>query len=178
MQDLMICPECGGLVGASEVTDQGRPCQCYAGPSGSRQSTLPDIRIGEEDISGKTETDRKICCACGKDVTHAKRARDSLGYWCYDCHKADRKKNQPVGVKCEQCGKVVKESSLQEFGSKRMCHTCYKFHTEEAARARKFRARAPTKAYDQDEKRRLIMLCGLLVLLAVIAVILHILHIP
>jgi hypothetical protein len=95
----VICPDCGGVIGGDP--NGPRPvCQC------GMNLTMDDTEVEAQPppppasssapaaVSVAGEEKKKICCVCGKDVTHAKRARDARGYWCYECHRADLRKER------------------------------------------------------------------------------------
>src|ERR1700722_18346956 len=70
MANEMICPDCGGVVGASETTAAGPPCTCFTNPAATE--TAVDVPSPKE----------KICALCGKDVSGHRRVKDSRGYIC------------------------------------------------------------------------------------------------
>ena len=133
MSNDLICPECGGIIGG-DSSDRGRACTCFANqPPASDELKAPE----EQSASGDTFVDKavvpaKVCCKCGKDLAGKKRLRDSRGYWCYKCHKADKAATAPQGVKCADCGRVVPEAGLYEYEDKRICGSCRSRRKEEA----------------------------------------------
>src|SRR5580700_9897227 len=110
MSTELICPDCGGVIGA-DGSEAGRACTCFASSSNSSRSTSTEIQPGEENsdtVVDQVETPKaKVCCQCGKDLTGHRRLRDSRGYWCYACHKLDKEANKPKGEKCEGCSRIV-----------------------------------------------------------------------
>jgi hypothetical protein len=68
----------------------------------------------------------KICCVCGKDVTNAKRAKDARGYWCYECHRADlrRERAEKPRARCPQCGRLVPAESITTYHGITLCAKC------------------------------------------------------
>jgi len=94
-QDLLLCPDCGGIIGASTTTDAGRPCICFGAPTPEVPAGELADPFGEGDpndtaVMPVPDDGRKSCCMCGKDVSGTKRMRDERGYWCYACHKLDK----------------------------------------------------------------------------------------
>ncbi len=84
-----------------------------------------------------TTASAKICIACGKDVTNAKRMKDSEGrYWCVDCGTADlaRRKAGKVGVAggglCASCREQYPEHKLTKFGKDKLCPKCIQARTK------------------------------------------------
>jgi hypothetical protein len=160
-EDLVICPECGGIVGATEPTEQGKPCTCFTG------SPKADTSVFGQTVVPKT----KVCCVCGKDLAGRKRLRDSRGYWCVDCHKADQAANAPKGIKCERCARVVAEAAISEFEGVKLCGLCRRERAEEAKRERQMRG-VDSSAYQEHDRLRLYVMLGIAGVLFVI-IILH-----
>src|SRR3954471_19904404 len=111
MSQIVRCPDCGGIVGATEPSDEGAPCTCFnqqefrsADPSGT--DVMP------------AQSPQKICRICGKDLTGKKRLKDRLGYWCPECAEEDKKRIEEHGTKCEQCGRGVPEKSMTSVDGK------------------------------------------------------------
>ncbi len=66
----------------------------------------------------------KTCCHCGRDVSGHTRFKDSRGYWCKDCHKADK---EALGeAKCRSCGRTFPKEKLIDIDGKKYCATCDK----------------------------------------------------
>src|SRR5437868_4615709 len=94
------CPDCGGVVGATSASDAGPPCTCFgaAGEVTSArglESPGGDNGLNHLDPSGthvleSPQAAQKVCWKCGRDLTGHRRFKDSFGYWCIDCHKADQ----------------------------------------------------------------------------------------
>jgi hypothetical protein len=162
----LTCPECGGIIGASEESS-GRACRCLA------NNPAAGISNGEPS-SGDTVVESsipatKVCCQCGKDLTGKKRLRDSRGYWCVDCHKADKAANAPKGEKCDDCGRIVAPTALSEFEGRRICGIC---RNDQAEAAREKRRLSPVKtdAYQKLDRRRLIVMFGVFIVLLIIII--------
>jgi hypothetical protein len=83
----LICPECGGIIGASDIDDNGRsPCSCLddepaASPVVDKSDTvtMPSPEPAERKPARAVETDapEKVCFACGKNVSGHRRTKDS-----------------------------------------------------------------------------------------------------
>src|SRR2546421_7102617 len=64
------CPDCGGVVGATQTTEAGPPCTCFGIPG-----ALDALGNGAESVSDPSGTQvldapkngPKVCCKCGKD---------------------------------------------------------------------------------------------------------------
>jgi DNA-directed RNA polymerase subunit RPC12/RpoP len=164
MSTSIICPDCGGIVGATEKTPEGMPCTCFLG-YGVKVPPAPDLS-DEEDPSATHLLDApkpkgKICCMCGKDVSGKKRLRDSLGYWCMDCHRADQKRRKPQGIPCPKCGRIVKPETIVVEDNQKMCSRCYRELLDERRPGSKRFRMVSFKAYDQQERIRLLVLFGI-----------------
>jgi hypothetical protein len=158
MANEMICPDCGGVVGASETTAAGPPCTCFTNTAATE--TTVDFPSPQE----------KICALCGKDVTGHRRVKDSRGYICYECAKDEQRRERGDRINCASCGRPVKESVLMEYDGTKMCPQC---HAERVALAKQQLKRIGiSSAYSREEKRRLYMLAiaaGVLLLIMILA---------
>jgi hypothetical protein len=125
-----ICPDCGGIIGG-DPTGARPACQC------SMSLTMDDTAVEAQPAPAATATSAavapaapppgaKICIKCGKDVTHAKRAKDAKGYWCYECHKADlrRERAEKPRARCPQCGRLVPAESITTYHGITLCAKC------------------------------------------------------
>ena len=154
--NLVICPDCGGVIGATAATEHGQPCICY--------QTATSVTTGK---STTADTSRKVCVSCGKDVTHAKRAKDSLGYWCFECHAKDKLRQKPTGTPCPGCGRLVKDSALVEVDGRRVCVLCREAERQDKARKARVSG-APTKEFKREEIRNLYIMVAVLIFLLVL----------
>jgi formylmethanofuran dehydrogenase subunit E len=68
----------------------------------------------------------KLCCKCGKDVTHVGRMKDSEGrYWCIDCGaKDEERRGEHSGGSCHSCGEPFGKPQLVKLHGKSYCHKC------------------------------------------------------
>src|SRR4051812_10898161 len=100
----LICPDCGGIIGATDTDAEGRgPCTCLRdngrvnGSSNDLSSDTVSIPvppaaqtpanplISSDSATATSESAAKFCIKCGKDVTGHRRVKDSRGYMCYAC---------------------------------------------------------------------------------------------
>jgi hypothetical protein len=141
----LLCPDCGGVVGATETTDAGPPCTCFASDS---SDTAVDMPSPANEVRAP-----KICVVCGKDVTGHRRLKDSRGYICYSCAKEEQKRERGGRVRCRSCAKLVPEDALNEYEGTKICNKCYaerlKLQKQEIKRI------GLAGAHDRHEKRRL-----------------------
>jgi DNA-directed RNA polymerase subunit RPC12/RpoP len=158
-ENIVICPDCGGVIGATAASEHGKPCTCYKSVSTAKATTT-------------AEPVRKICVSCGKDVTHEKRAKDSLGYWCMECHAKDKARQKPIGTPCPECGRLVKDSALVEVEGKRICVLCRESRRQETLRKARLKG-APTQEYHRQEIKSLYIMVGVLILLVILGVLGH-----
>jgi hypothetical protein len=174
--DSMYCPDCGGLIGATETTDEGRPCTCFKSSDykSSAGASAPDSGGGDTSVMGQVVAKTKVCCKCGKDLTGKKRLRDSLGYWCVECHKADEAAHAPKGVKCAECGRIVAEGAITNYEGIRICGKCVEDRKAQAKRDRKF-GKVDDRLYKEHDRQRLFLMLGVLGVLALI-ILLRALH--
>src|SRR5215510_2363012 len=77
-----ICPDCGGVIGG-ERTGADRPCRCPITMPATVSASMDTVDEREGETSGKKG---KVCCQCGKSLEGHRRFKDSIGYWCKDCH--------------------------------------------------------------------------------------------
>jgi len=157
----IICPDCGGLVGA-DPSDLRRKCTCNLNDTDHVAEALGAPKV------------QKVCCICGKDVSHEKRAKDSRGYWCYDCHKAERARERAAEagkVPCHDCGRLVVPKALIAFEGDKICARCKESRQEK----KKYRASAVGKEHAVHETRQFVLL-GLFGLLLLAVILLHALH--
>jgi hypothetical protein len=106
----------------------------------------------------------KVCCACGKDLTGHTRFKDSIGYWCKDCHRTDKRRRQ--GIKCAGCGREFPEQKLILFEHEHRCATCEKERQDHVIK--KLNAAAKKVRYGKKELHELRMMGLVLLLLGVI----------
>jgi len=114
----MMCPECGGVVGATETTEAGPPCKCFTA------RRVDDDTVADAPPPVQEAPVAKVCVVCGKDVSAAKRVKDRRGYWCLDCAKEDEKKLHGGRVRCRVCGHLTKEENLLPYEGTKMCPRC------------------------------------------------------
>jgi hypothetical protein len=170
----LICPECGGVLGG-ESSDGNHPCTCFSNKSTSAGSDFnPD---SESQSSGDTFVEKaalavKVCCQCGKDLNGHRRLRDSRGYWCPKCHRADKAANAPKGSKCSDCGRIVPDAGLSDYQGLRICAPC---RAERKRLEKEQRRLSPVKTYAHEQMNRR-KLYGLLVVFGVLLIIIILHH--
>jgi hypothetical protein len=163
----IICPDCGGVIGA-DPTDLRRQCSCL---DAKPESSAPEF--SEPSSSGDTFVERtdapkqKVCCQCGKDLNGQRRLRDSRGYWCYACHKLDKEANKPKGVACGSCGRIVPEAALADYEGSMLCAACRQ-ERKEIARERRRLSPVSTTAHDEMNRSRLFWMLAFVALLVVV----------
>jgi hypothetical protein len=155
----MLCPDCGGVVGATETTSAGPPCSCFS--SDNKLETALDMP------SPAGPSQPKLCVLCGKDVAGHRRVKDSRGYVCYDCAKDEQRRERGGRVRCRSCGRLTKSDALvkSESGTK-ICVQCQA--DEVKARKQELRKLGIATAHKKFERGRLFLLLGIAALLFVI----------
>jgi hypothetical protein len=159
---LPVCPECGGLIGATTTTSRGYPCTCVS-PSAD---TVDEPTFNSGVVASAT-TSPKRCHKCGKDLTGHRRFKDSLGYWCKDCHRVDKARNTIPESRCPDCGRMRPLDKLvtTDDGTQ-VCLSCLK---ERKAEATKLSHRAEAAyVHQRHERRNLYILAGVFVALILI----------
>ncbi len=66
-----------------------------------------------------------MCRVCGTDVAGHQRYKDSLGYLCSPCKKAEELRENQGRVACRVCGKLVKPENLTDYEGTKMCPQCH-----------------------------------------------------
>jgi len=156
----LLCPDCGGKLG--EVAPGETGCTCGLAPaetnSKSDTATIAPPAIIE-----------KFCVVCGKDTIGHRRLKDSRGYICYPCAKAEQAAMKAGKVRCKLCRKLVKPDGLVPMGKMMVCKVCFANNEE----SMKFKKKISTEHYDRHEKRNLIILAALALALLLVVVIQH-----
>ncbi|MGC4034062.1 MAG: hypothetical protein QM754_20465 [Tepidisphaeraceae bacterium] len=113
---------------------------------------LPDLASGE-----------KRCRVCNKDLKGHRRLKDSRGYICVACDKAERRQDEVADaqdlnlIPCPECGRKLKAEGITTVNGMVMCKTCAVDHKE----LNKFKAPPPTLGRGKEaEKRRLYIMLG------------------
>src|SRR4051812_13176206 len=129
MSQIVRCPDCGGIVGATEPSDEGPPCTCF-GQAEYRTAAEGSAEGSGTDLMNPT-AGQKICRICGKDLAGKKRLKDRLGYWCPECAEEDKKRSEEHGVKCEKCFRPVPSAAqLTSMDGKMVCSRCVREERE------------------------------------------------
>ncbi len=127
----VTCPDCGGVVGATEPTEAGPPCRCFAdmAPSASDSSITMSGTMAGGDPSDVTAdaplVAAKVCRLCGKDLVGHRRVKDGTGYLCVACYKEEEKRANYGRVPCKVCGKLTAEEKLTDYEGTKMCPSCH-----------------------------------------------------
>lgn len=177
----LICPDCGGVIGATGIDSAGRsPCTCYKDePETSTTEERGESSDRDDDPSDTVSLPSqqppeapgeaappKLCIVCGKNVSGHRRVKDSRGYLCYDCAKSEVKAEKAGTIPCGECGRRMKEAGLLFYKGKKICRNCHEHHTELDRKNRK----VATKEIDEYEKRNVIVLAVIFGVLALIII--------
>jgi hypothetical protein len=173
MVEELLCPDCGGVVGATQTTAAGPPCSCFAG-----MATTTTAKS-----SGDTDTDmpvapvlpQKICVICGKDVAGHRRIRETRGYLCLDCAKEEEKRDANGRVRCKVCGRMVKDEVMEAYEGTKMCPKCHRERVD--MQKTKIKRIGIRTARTREELRTLYTLAGIggFLLLIILLSLLHVL---
>ncbi len=160
----LICPECGGVIGSKDPAET--PCTCATTSRPVDDDDYPQASAAATPDAPIEAEPEKVCRICGKDVTGTRRYKDSLGYWCLDCHRADAEKRTAGMARCASCTRMFPVGKLIELDGQRLCYTCNK---ERIARQRqKLRQLATGRIYKLHEQRQLLILVGIATVLLLI----------
>jgi len=105
-------------------------CTCFNASSPDLDETgfaqpSPEPTIEQQlDDTHPVETLSKLCFKCGADVAGKKRYKDSRGYMCADCNRAEIEAEKAGTTPCAECGRRVKDAGLVEFRGSRICKLC------------------------------------------------------
>ena len=151
-----VCPICGGIVDGSSA-DGGQRCTCAKNQApATSPAPAPSTRK------------KKVCCSCGKDLAGHRRFRDSLGYWCKECHHLDRLRK--LEVRCEDCGRLFLPHKLIEFDGALRCATCERARQRAVlAKLRKEGAKHRYRWAEREQLKWLVMILLILVLIILLA---------
>jgi hypothetical protein len=162
MPEIVRCPDCGGIVGATEATDEGPPCTCFG----------PSVHHADDDSGGTdvmpSQGSQKFCRVCGKDLSGKKRFKDKLGYWCPECAEEDKKRHEEKGTPCAQCGRKVPGPSMTSVDGKLLCSRCVRENRQlREPGNKKFRV-ISDKSYKETDKKTMIIMGVVLVILLIL----------
>ena len=104
---------------------------------------------------------RKVCRVCGKDLRGHRRIRDGDRYICPVCDEIEREGQAPDGLPCAECGKRVHPGALRRWGAIQLCPKCYTEHQDAKHKIRQ----VDTGHFDEERKRQLLVLGGVLAVL-------------
>ncbi len=149
----VVCPDCGGVIGGTGAGGR-RACTCVLSAAASAALKSDTVRI-EIPLPPDVNEKEKLCIVCGKDVRGHRRVKDSRGYMCYDCAKAEAAAEKEGTVRCAECARRVKPQGLVEYGGIKICRKCFNDHKEIKKKAVK---KVATRHYELHEKKTLIWL--------------------
>jgi hypothetical protein len=185
----LICPDCGGVIGGDE-TDSRPRCQCQVELALTSDDTEVDAQAVVADVPAAegaapaappaAPKKLKLCCKCGKDVTNAKRARDTRGYWCWDCHRADLRRERGLEkprARCPQCGRLVPADSITTYHGNTLCTKC-RIEQEELPNHQKlkFKLKVDDTETKKREKLKLYVLLGIVLAVLIGVTVMHLRH--
>jgi formylmethanofuran dehydrogenase subunit E len=119
------------------------------------------------DSAAKSDAPEKLCFACGKNVSGHRRTKDSRGYLCLDCAKAEIAAKKEGTIPCAQCRRRVKPAGLVLHRGEMICKLCFQAHKDAE---KKIIKAVPDQHYKEHEKQKLLIYGAIFVILLVIAV--------
>jgi DNA-directed RNA polymerase subunit RPC12/RpoP len=132
-------------------------------------TSVPDLSSAAMSPTGEVQ---KICITCGLDVTHKGRVKDSRGYMCVACSKAEAEATKIKGIRCADCGRKVPESGLFDYAGLKICQFCRDDRVKKAKHDRKF-GTVGDKTYRENAKKQVYLLLGVVGVLLLIIVLHH-----
>lgn len=165
MSDELICPDCGGVIGASPGGDV-KVCHCA-----QEQFRIDEklARQAEAQVAAEaaaTPVVEKICRVCHKNLAGHRRLKDHDGYICLSCAKQEQADKEAGLVSCAECSRKLKPAGLIDYHGVRICRRCFADHQELS----KFKAPPPKlDQHDQHEKKRLKILLVITLILGLIS---------
>ncbi len=157
MATKVVCPDCGGIIGDTSPGES--PCTCFTPPP----ETTSKSDTATLDAVTRTE---KVCVLCGRDVAGHRRLKDSRGYICLSCAKAEKAAEKAGKIRCKLCRKLVKPDGLVPLNGKMVCRMCNADFQEKA----KFTRKINVEQYEKHETRNLIILGTIFCILAAIVI--------
>ena len=143
------------LSGDSAAGQPGLADSAAAGNASSDTATIDASTTGPE----------KRCRVCGKDLAGHRRIKDSLGYICRECAKAEAPPTDPDRRPCPECERLIKPGGFVPYNGKHICRRCFADHME----LDKYKKAAPSaSAFVHQEKQsltRLMIFAGVLFML-------------
>jgi hypothetical protein len=172
MSKHLLCPDCGGIIGATEATEEGHPCECFGGGAddggGVSLSDTDRIDSPVSAVERAAAAVSKICFTCGKDTSGHRRIKDSRGYQCYPCAKEERRKETGGTVKCPDCGRRVRANNIREYEGMKICGRCVEHRKDVKKKAVR---KVATHSYERHEKKQLkwlLLVFAVLILIVVL----------
>ena len=170
----LVCPDCGGVVGATKRTEAGDPCRCFADSSSSAGTLLGTVVSRLDPDEPPPPPVAKVCKACGKDLNGHRRVKDGGAYLCVPCAKEDEKRENYGRVRCRVCGHLVKEEKLTDYEGTKMCPACHEQRT--TVRRQQIKRLGFRGARTREELRQIYILVAIGAALAVIAIVGLLIH--
>lgn len=156
-----LCPVCGGYLSARPA--HGKPCSC---PPRIEPFNPSSDTVDDDTVSISAPSDGiKRCCQCGKDLTGHRRFKDSVGYWCKDCHRKDKAQHKAAESRCPDCGRMIKITALTVYKDRSLCLTCVK--EARLVDQKKRNQELAAEAHTAHERRNLYILIAIFAVLLI-----------
>lgn len=156
---------------ADEPVKQSPAPIALDGDSGTASAEDSGAGMGPDASAGPLP--EKACRTCGKDLAGHRRIKDSLGYLCRECAKAEAPPEDPDRRPCPECERKIKPGGFVPYNGAMICRRCFADHME----LDKYKKAAPSAAgFVRQEKQklgRLLALAGVLLVLMMWSAIKH-----
>jgi hypothetical protein len=112
----------------------------------------------------------KVCCVCGKVVTHEERFKDKKGhYWCYECGVTDsHKRHGTDSVTCPECHQTYGLREMVLYEGHHLCADCA--HKHALAMKREATRLAAALEAEKRATQQWRMMIGSAIVFAVVAI--------
>lgn len=162
--EALICPDCGGVIGAT--SNDVKPCTCAPVATKTRAHDEP---IAPAPVEPERVAPKKICRICGKDLAGHRRLKDSLGYVCVACANDEAEAKEAGLVSCGECGRKLKPAGLIDYHGTKICRKCFADHQELS----KFKAPPPDltqhKQHEKESLKTLLIIGAVLLIIILLA---------
>lgn len=157
----ITCPECGGVLGTpgpGEVI-----CTCPLAPAPSLiedgEDEKSDTVAMSAPVAPETPVAQKPCALCGRELAGHRRYRDSRGYICRACMKAEEEDKIAGRVACPLCKRKVREAGIVMHAGQKMCRSCF-LNIKESKKV--LVHKVASKHFEIQERQSLLVLLGVL----------------
>jgi hypothetical protein len=165
MSDGLICPDCGGVIGASEHAGV-KVCHCAAERFRIDEKLAREAEAKVAAEAAAPAVVEKKCRVCHRNLSGHRRIKDHDGYICLACAKQEQEDKAAGLVSCAECSRKLKPAGLIDYHGMRICRRCFADHQDLS----KFKAPPPKlDQHDKHEKKRMKVLLIITLVLGLIS---------